>query len=176
MRDYCIREANQVTCCWAYGPDTMKDAMNYELGRKHVESMRSDCVNWLGLKETARNQATCISCTDSVSSIVQARNCRMSGELNKNLHILHRQCIIHCSREKLQNATRTEQEPAYLACRHVPSSVYARNCRMPREHTRASVSCRYRQCEVHCLRKTKLQRTITTYDSLHMYISWIHTV
>jgi hypothetical protein len=40
MRDYCIREANQVTCRWAYGPSTTKDALNYELDGKQVESLR----------------------------------------------------------------------------------------------------------------------------------------
>jgi hypothetical protein len=114
MRDYCIREANQVTCCWAYGPDTTKDAMNYELGRKHVESMRSDCVNWMELKQTARNQATSISCT--VYHPLFKRETAECKELYKNVHILHADM---CLREKLQKTTRiyqSKQASRYTRC------------------------------------------------------------
>jgi len=35
MWDYCMTEANQVTCCGAYGLDTTKYVMHYELGTMH---------------------------------------------------------------------------------------------------------------------------------------------
>lgn len=40
-----MKEANQVTCCGAYGPDTTKDAMNYELGRTQLENQRTVSVS-----------------------------------------------------------------------------------------------------------------------------------